>query len=133
MARVDEYRAVCLTKGGRESAARRITAIAAKHGATVERSNYGGPREVTLSLKLGDFGLLIHLDGASRVGAFLGHWHTNVAPFRKVQYPRDFATTIGGSINEYHFRKATTCEETWRGFLRSIDDGLGRLASLANA
>jgi hypothetical protein len=67
---------------------------------------------------------MIHFDGDRR-GSFLGHWH--VATESVATYPVTFGVAIFGSVNPFHYTKATTHQVTWHGFLLSIDRGLEAL------
>jgi len=118
----------CSTKAKREALAACIISIAEKHGATVSRVERD--REIRLLLTLGPYSVSINFDGGNSVDAFLGHWCTE--PRSNATFPRNFDVTIGGTINEHHFAKATTCEKLFGCFEQSIDDGLGRLADLLN-
>src|SRR5258708_26245381 len=85
-----------------------------------------GPQCIDIGLALGPYLVNLSLNGKSNVGAFLGHWHT--ACKVDAHYPRTFAADIGGSINTFHYGKATTCEDSFGGLLRSLSYGLEALA-----
>lgn len=124
----DELSAMCATKRGRDICAARIIELALRLGATFERDDRSTEREIYLCLAYGPYRVSMHFEGGSQVGAFLGHWHT--ATSSDATYPETFAVSIGGTINEYHRGKATTCQRTFDGFLRSLECGL---AALQNA
>jgi hypothetical protein len=126
MAHRSEFATLCATDKSRKKLLARINELAGSLGATVKLHEFNGPREIGLTIKLGPYRCMVEFEGGSHVGAFLGHWHTEMAS--SVKYPRNFASTIQGSLNEYHFGKATSCEDTFDGFLRSLSNGFAALA-----
>lgn len=129
--RASEYKRLCGTEKSRKSLAKQVEALAAKHGATVtRRENYLAKRCVGLTLAIGPYRCMMDFRGGSYVDAFLGHWHNETGS--SATYPADFAASIRGSVNPYHRQKATTCSDTFEGFLASIESGLESLkANLA--
>lgn len=112
------------TKDKRLKIANNIKSTAEKLGASITINE--DPTEITISIKKGHYRISIDLDGKSHVYCFLAHWHTDRTG---VVYPKNFDAIIGGSVNPYHYAKATTCEETEEGFLNSIENGLRALQS----
>lgn len=131
MARTDEFSTMCATKKGRDICAARIIDLALRLGATFERDDRPAERKIYLCLAYGPYRVSMHFEGGSQVGAFLGHWHTVTSS--NATYPKTFAISIGGTINEYHWGKATTCQWTFDGFLRSLECGLTALQNAALA
>lgn len=131
MKRTDEFSTMCATKKGRDICAARVITMALRLGATFERDDRPAEREIYICLAYGPYRASMHFEGGSKVGAFLGHWHT--ATSSNAAYPKTFAVSIGGTINEYHWSKATTCERTFEGFLRSLECGLAALQNAALA
>lgn len=80
---------------------------------------------IRFDLSMGPYKLTVDIDGASSVGAFVVHWYMEPDELR--QYPPYFDTDIGGTLNEYHFRKATSVATNVEELTRSIDGGLCRL------
>jgi hypothetical protein len=126
MTRQDEYSRLCATKAGRAALLVRTEKLASDHGATIERHEFEDPREIGLYLDLGPYRCMIHFEGGSFVGAFLGHWCTQLASNAK--YPKSFWAI--GSLNEYHYGKATTCEDTADAFFAKLAQGLELLKPL---
>lgn len=129
----------------REAIAARLTIIAAMNGATCERKSHD--REINLTLRIGHHYVAIGLDGNSTWGVLghwsidgrrwiweseargldaPGHWEKQYAPC----FPPAFGFTVRGSVNEYHYCKATTCTE-WPRFFEAIDAGLAEIARLS--
>lgn len=115
-----EYAICCSTDKGRKRMVARIEELAAECGATVEPHEFNGAREIGLELCFGPYRCMMHFDGASRGECFMGHWHTTIES--DVRYPDTFWRV--GSLNRYHFRKATTIEDTLPGFLQKLREGL---------
>ena len=90
----------------------------------MELHEFNGPREIGLELTYGPFACMMHFDGTSRVGAFLGHWHMNrgTDADRGKTYPDEFWRV--GSLNTYHKQKATTCCDTLDEFAAKLAQGL---------
>lgn len=124
---MNEHRRLCATKSQREQMARQITKLAASHGATTMQRNSGiiHKRCIALVVAKGEWRCMIDLDGDSRVGAFMGHWYHDGES--DATLPKHFDATILGSENPYHRRKATTCQDSFAGFLDSIRRGLEAL------
>lgn len=103
----------------------RIEQLAQECGATVELHEFNGPREIGLELIFGPYQCMMHFCGeeARRLGAFMGHWHTSLSTDAK--YPETFWRV--GSLNTFHYSKATTIESTLPGFLKKLRDGLAIL------
>lgn len=123
---------LCRQKKNRALFANEVKALAERLGATCRIDAEGRlrEREIYVVVQIGHYAVSMHFDGDSNVGAFLGHWHMDVtAPnWRDLPvYPRDFAGVIGGSMNEIHWGKATTCECGFDGFLMSLELGIERL------
>jgi hypothetical protein len=118
----NEYERLCSTKAGRADVTQQIVALAERHGATVlEHDEHLEDRETYLRLAIGPYRVSMHLEGNGCPGAFLGHWHMDTSS--EATYPTSFGVTIRGGLNTFHYRKATTCEETISGFLGSLERG----------
>lgn len=115
-----EYAICCSTEKGRKRMVTRIEELASECGATVEMHEFNGPREIGLELCFGPYRCMMHFDGTSRVDAFMGHWH--VTTESDARYPDMFWRV--GSLNTYHFSKATTIEYTLPAFLLKLREGL---------
>lgn len=121
-----EHATLCATEKSCKRCVARIEALAAKYGATIEFHEFNAPREIGLDLVFGPYRCMIHFDGGSKVGAFLGHWHVDHKS--AATYPVTFGADIQGTINTYHYSKATTCAHSWHAFIWSIENGLAALA-----
>lgn len=121
--RDNEHDKLCATKAGREKCLAAVRSVAESHGATVTLHEFNGPREIGLDLVYGPYACMIHFDGGSKVGSFLGHWHMNRADRDdKRVYPDTFWRV--GSLNQYHKQKATTICDTLASFLDSLAQGV---------
>lgn len=129
--RRDEFSTMCATKKGRDICAAHVITMALRLGATFERKDRPDHREIYLCLAYGPYRVSMHFEGGSQVGAFLGHWHT--ATSSAATYPKTFAVSIGGTVNEYHWGKATTCKWTFDAFLESLECGFAALQNAALA
>ena len=121
-----EHRRACSTIAKRKALAARVKALADRYGAvtTISPSPLT-PTDVSVTVAFNVFRVSMTFRGRSNVGAFLGHWHINdYDSDRSIAYPVEFGADIRGSRNPYHGRKATTCEDTFDGFLHSIERGL---------
>lgn len=123
---MNAYKAAVSTKAKRANLAAQLAALALKHDAVCDIKPGYEPTELCIALSLGPYRVTIALNGRSHVGAFLAHWHTEICS--RATYPKSFGLIISGSINEYHYGKATTCEYDFGGLLRSLGDGLSALA-----
>lgn len=117
------YKEVISTKKARKAAADAVRALGAEFGWEPANSYHApGPREEQVNLRKGDCRVMMHFEGGSNVGAFLAHWYAEggagFAP-----YPNSFAAAIHGSCNTCHHAKATTCEDSFDGFLKSLRGG----------
>lgn len=120
---MNECRKACATKVGRAAMMTAVKAMAAEIGATIEAPDgIQSPRRVGLYICMGPYRCMMHFDGESRVDAFLGHWF--IEERDAASFPDNFGAIIGGSINQYHKRKATTCQDSFVEFLGCISDGL---------
>lgn len=118
------------TKAKREAIAAQITEIAASEGATVRRdpSTWAyAPRKILLRISINSYWVAISLDGDSYAGSFLAHWNTDGHIAR---YPDDFGFVVRGSVNTFHYGKATTCCDTLEQFYEAVRRGLARCKSL---
>ena len=124
---MNEHRKMCSTKAQRLWMTQQVLAIAIANGAsmTARDSKLYGKRCTALLISKGEWRCMMDFDGNSRVGAFLGHWYHDGES--DATLPPYFGFTIHGSENPYHRRKATTCENTFAGFLESIRAGLEAL------
>ena len=125
-----EYARLCGTAASRAKLAAEIAALAQECGATVMVPEWAGlhPRAESMVLAKGDWRCMFDFDGASHVGAFLGHWYSDNYDSADT-LPKHFGLTIRGSENEYHRRKATTCTGTFEQFKESLRAGLMALDS----
>jgi len=114
------------TTAKREGVAARLASIAESLGATTKRDSMMSSRRIVLRLHHGDYWVMISLDGDSRCEGFLGHWNTE----HGARYPKNFGFTVHGSVNEYHYGKATTCVDTPEQFYAAIEAGLVRCVEL---
>ena len=125
---MSEHSILCRTQAKRERLASEVTRVAESCGATVTRGQTLEIEKGTLlrlDIAKGPYRLAIDFDGKSKVGAFLGHWHTETRS--EARYPADFGSTVKGTLNTFHFGKATTCEESWSHFVASVEAGLSVL------
>jgi len=114
----------------RESIVAALICVASRHGAIVERDEcISRDREIYLRIRLAQYYVAISLDRDSNCGAFLGHWNTDHNT--TARFPKDFGFTVQGSVNEYHYGKATTCVETLVRFYAAIEAGLTECAKLS--
>ena len=115
------------TKKKRETIALALEKLAAEHGASsVRRASSYSTRLLNVTISTGAYWVSINLDGNSGNNVFLGNWNTE----GKARYPADFGFTINGSVNEYHFGKATTYAGTPEQLCAAIGAGLRRIATL---
>lgn len=121
-----EHDRMSATAKGREAFVKRIETAAEECGATIERHEFNGDREIGLDVVFGPFRCMLHVEGGSHVGAFLGHWYVSTAS--DLKYPGCFASDIRGTMNTFHCAKATTCENTLEDFIVSLRGGLDSLA-----
>jgi hypothetical protein len=125
-----EYAALCATAKSRESLAAQCEAIALARGWTFERNEIScRGRELCFTCSNGGHHVNFDFDGASRVTAFLAHWWTD----RDFTFPLGFSVFAGGRIDAYEARNgrqsnATTCVDTFEGFLKCLDVGFMKLA-----
>jgi hypothetical protein len=119
-----EYARLCASKRGREQLVNRMQALAVELGAGFG-SGPGmlGRRETNCTLSGEGFSVFFHFSAESKVGAYLGHWNAE----KEVRFPKSFGSTIRGSVNEYHFGKATTCADTIEEFEAAIRAGFERM------
>lgn len=119
------YGALCKRKAGREAIFAELAALAAEYGATVTRSEYDSPFEITATIHLPPYALSIDLDGRSRMGAFYGAWYTDVTS--DARYPAGF--DLFGEVNRFHKRKATTVCDYFDAFKTALRGGLALLVA----
>lgn len=116
-----QHKAACSTATKRKGLAEAIVAIAKDCGATCEiKQGALAPRALNVSATIGPRSVHMCFDGDSNVGAFLAHWCTHGA----ATFPRDFGCTIGGTVNKFHFGKATTCVDTPEQLIAHVRAGL---------
>lgn len=111
------------TKAKRSALAKSLKQIAVDNDATTEITESASA--LCLRITKGPYRVGIELNGKSQCDALLAHWYVDFKT--DACYPADFGYTIHGSINPYHFRKATTCDEDVSLFLESIANGLAAL------
>lgn len=117
------------TKAKREAAAARLSELAKELGIECEvKPAPIGDRELWVTFGFGPYRCHTDLDGATQVTAYLAHWYTEA--HSTAEYPSDFGIVIGGSVNEYHHRKATTLADNFDGLLLSIREGFGLLKAI---
>lgn len=120
----NEYRMLCAAKASRNRMSEQVRELADRYGWGYSAREDG--RETRVSLNKGVTCVSVDFDGGSRVGAFLAHWYVSTAVEVDVgfkPYDASFAGAIRGSNNPYHLCKATTCEDTFRGLLESLEGG----------
>lgn len=122
-----EHRTLCASKGSRARMAQQTADLATRHG--WETDTRTSTREIALNIHKGALRVSLDFDGTSHVNAFLAHWNVDTSSDLK-PYTASFAAAIHGSNNPYHLCKATTCENTFRGFLASLEGGFKFLADL---
>lgn len=122
-----QHKTLCGTKASRAKLAARITALVQECGATVAETDSFSGRGIALTVTKMPWSCNVDLEGGSNDGAFLGHWYHDGCGDEKL--PDGFASAIRGSVNEYHRRKATTCEEDFDRFLESLERGLKALSA----
>lgn len=109
------------TKAKRRAIAKAIASIAEQTDASVEIKE--GPKAIDISVSKGPYRVMIGLDG--RCDFLSAHWHMDHKS--DARYPDGFAGAIGGSVNQYHFRKATKFAESVDEFIASLKAGLSAL------
>ena len=121
-------RLTCSTAAKRKALASVILDVAAAHGADAEIVDWSeiSPRELSVKISLGDYRCSVDFDGSSAVPGFLAHWHAGA--FTGAKYPRDFGHVCRGSVNTFHFGKATTCVDTFDELRVTLDRSLDRLS-----
>jgi hypothetical protein len=122
-----EYQQSCSTSAKRKALAAELLALG--NELNLETSLDILPREIVVMFAKGDYRLSVDLDGDLPIDCFLGHWYTRGA----ARYPQDFAATIRGTLNTYHYGKATTHAETFERLAQSIRAGFNALAHLVAA
>jgi hypothetical protein len=126
---ISEHRRLCGRAKGRADLVIELEGIALRTCSTLTvTTNRLSPRALYVTLSRGPYRCSITLDGASRVGAFLGHWWIESNP--TVTYPPGF---IAGTVNPHHHRKATTVRASWYNFSDVIVEGLEALPQLQEA
>lgn len=121
----NEHRMLCAAKASRTRMAGQVRELAARYG-WQDTDGLEDGREIRVALYKGATCVSLCFDGASRVGAFLAHWYVSTqvevdSDFKP--YDARFAAAIHGSNNPCHLCKATTCEDTFRGLLESLEGG----------
>lgn len=120
----NEHRVLCATKASRNRMVGQVFELADRYG--WNHSDRVDGREIRLSLNKGATCVSLDFDGDSRVGVFLARWYVSTAVEVDADfgpYDAQFAAAIRGSNNPYHLCKATTCEDTFRGLLESLEGG----------
>lgn len=103
----------------REAVAQMLERMAARAGATSERSKSPlFPREITLHLRSNGAACTIHLNGDSKAGAFLAHWHFDDRRGRLFRDGFD-----GHGYRAHH--KATTMSDTAEALCDRLEAMLG--------
>lgn len=117
------YKQIGSTKKAREKALAELKILAAENEASLEVDDLlSDGKHIHLTIAKGAYRVGITLDNIRGLDAFLGHWYTDYKAV--ATYPKDFGYTVGGSINNYHWRKATTVQYTWDAFKEKIAAGL---------
>lgn len=130
------YGQACSTQAKRKSMMAAIKVMAEEVGAKVVAERYvdhfGKPTEASITLTMGNYRVMMDFDGKNDCRAWLGHWYTE--SHSDAKYPKDFGYVIGGTVNEYHFGKATTCTETtFEIFKERLRSGFLVLKTLVSA
>jgi hypothetical protein len=99
----------------RKKASETLCALAAEVGATAE-VDIDRPREVYLTLRAGKLKGFVSLDAGDT--AFMCSWVSTE------RLCASFGRDIGGSVNAFHGRKATTVTSDWDKFCKYIRRGL---------
>jgi len=121
-----EYERRCATKAGRAAMVAAIQALAAEIGVACEVGASLSPRSARLSLSHGPYSVGMHFAGGSKVGAFLGHWCVHYSD-KEARFPDGFGMIVCGTMNNYHYRKATTCVDSFDLFCAAIRGGFAKL------
>ena len=120
---MSDYETTCKTKKGRILAALRIRKALEDAGAEVTiGQEFDQPSEISWSAIIGSYRVFGDIDGKSHVGAFLAHWHTLLGT--KATYPKTFGKEIGGSINTFHYSKATGVYDTLEELIEKTVNGI---------
>jgi hypothetical protein len=115
-----EHARLCASKRGREQLVNRMQALAAELGAAFECGDgWLGRREKNCTISGEGFSVFFQFSADSKVNAYLGHWNSKDG----LRFPKSFGSAIGGSVNEYHFSKATTCVNAIDEFEAAIRAG----------
>lgn len=121
-----EHAKLCATATSRENLARQVSDLAKRMGAKFERRDgFWAERSISVYLSFGPYRCAADFTAGDKCGAFLGSWYT--ATKSEATYPVTFAADINGTINTYHYSKATTCANSFETFLVSIERGLESL------
>lgn len=117
------------TNAKRLAALARIQAMAAAIGIECEHEDAPlSTREIWVRLSFGPYRCNVDLDGDTNVGAYLAHWHMSHGPDGEGKtYPEAFGLRVGGDVNQYHKRKATTCVDTFDSLLFHLQAGFEKL------
>jgi len=122
-----EHARMCATAKSREAMAARCKAIVEANGWTFWRNDIlCRGREICFTASRSGHHVNFDFDGASRVNAFLAHWHADSG----FTFPKSFGVYTGGDVNTFHYGKATTCVETFDAFLSCLEAGFQKLAMM---
>lgn len=87
--------------------ATRLRELAERFGFTAEIDNRTDAREVYVKIKTArGLNMSTHLEAGACAGFFMGHWFMDTGVDTRLCM--SFAADCGGSVNEFHQRKATT-------------------------
>lgn len=121
--RKSPYADTCNKATDRLKAAEQIAKALREAGAevTITNPSLWGLRCISVQMEVDGYKMFTDLEGGSKVHSFLTHWHGD-----KV-LPKTFGTTIRGSRNEYHGRKATGVYETLDEMIKATICGVQSL------
>lgn len=109
-----EYARLCATAKSRAALVARCRALATELDLDFEsKPSALMPRAVDWALRRDPYRVFGSFDGASRVGAFIGHWHIELGS--DATFPACFA-----NVNPYHRQKATTCVDRFDDLLDCV-------------
>lgn len=122
MTNTSPYAIACHNKKRREETTNAILGVKPHNWHVISNEERTDERERYINLGKDDYRVSIHLEAGSHVNAFLAHWYTSSRS--DAVYPPDFPS---GSVNQYHFGKATTCERNLEDFLTNLTACFERL------
>lgn len=112
-------------KAGRRAIADAIRGAALEFGADYEETDYGGRRELGVTVKLNGVGALVHVDDLFGGTRSLIHWF-NSGGYRPVRYFSPAFNSAVGEVSSWPrpHHKATSNPPDWDALLARLKAGL---------